>query len=199
VLNKTNATADVDSRLLGDVHVVVRRREGADVLEVVTRRGGQLGHFSPRTGRLHVVDAQNSLAVAAAVAPYLFGDDQPLGDLSPRHVEAAEQLWTLLESGPFSWQRAVPLRDRLLLFFCPLVRLALEIVDDGELAADVEAPMLAELGIALALIPLPDLEQRPDAVAGWLSDVCTKRADRRPGAQLVADQSRRIWTRPKRG
>jgi hypothetical protein len=198
VLNTTKST-DVESPLLGDMHVVVRRREGVDVLEVITRRGGMLGYFSPRTGRFHVVDPQDSLPVAAAIAPYLFGSDQPFGELSPRHIAAADQLWALLEAGPFSWQRAVPLRDRLLLFFCPLVRLALEIVDDGELATDVEAPMLAEAGIALALIPLSDLEQRPDAVAGWLSEVCTERADRRTGAQSAADQPRRSWTRTRRG
>jgi hypothetical protein len=199
VLNNTKSATDVEPPLLADLRVVVRRREGVDVLEVITRRGGMLGYFSPRTGRLHVVDSQDSLAVAAAVAPYLFGSDQPFGELSPRHIAAAEQLWALLEAGPFSWQRAVPLRDRLLLFCCPLVRLALEIVDDGELATDVGAPMLDDLGIALALIPLPDLEQRPEVVAGWLSEVCTERAERLTNAPSAAGRPRRSWTRARRG
>jgi hypothetical protein len=156
--------------------VALRRRDGVDVLEVSGPSGGVLGHFDPATERLYVIDAEDSLAVAAAVAPYLLGTDQPLGEVSTRHLAGARRLWRLLEAAPFTWHRAVPLRDRLLLFYCPLARLVLDIVDDGELAIADEAPALEPLGLALALIPLRDLEQRPSVVAGWLSGICVQRA-----------------------
>ena len=122
------------------------QRPGGDVLEVSLATGGVLGHFDPLTDQLVVIDPQDSLAVAAAVAPYLLGREQPLGVLSPRHVAAADVLWEILEASPFTWQRFVPLHDRLLFFYCPLAHLALEIVDDGEAAVDVEAPNLAPRG-----------------------------------------------------
>jgi hypothetical protein len=180
------------------LEVTVRRREGATVLEVSAATGGALGHFDPATGRLHVVDGQHSLAVAAAVGPYLFGTDQPLGQRSPRHLAAADRLWEILEASPFTWQRFVPLRDRLLFFYCPLVRLALEMVDDGPLAEDVPSAALAPLGITLAVVSLRDLEHYPAAVAGGLNALCTRLADSRPGARLDTDQSRSIWRRLKR-
>ena len=131
------------------------------MLEVSLATGGALGHFDPLTAQLFVIDPQDSLAVAAAVAPYLLGDDQPLGVLSSRHIAAAEILWGILEASPFTWHRFVPLHDRLLFFYCPLAHLALEIVDDGELAADVDAPTFAQLAVSLAAIPLRDLEEQP--------------------------------------
>lgn len=182
------------------VIVGVRRRAGGDVLEVSATAGGVLGHYDPRTGQLTVIDAQNSVAVAAAVAPYLLGSDQPLGALSARHIAAAQRLWAILEASPYTWQRSVPLRDRLLHFYCPLVRLTLEIVDDGQLRANVDAPVLADLGLGLAVIPLYELEERSDVVAAWLSGVCARRADTRPGAQPNADRPRRrsLRNRPSR-
>jgi hypothetical protein len=173
------------------IEVVVRRREGIDVLEARAVAGGVLGHFDPRTGRLHVVNSVDSVRVAAAVAPYLLGGEQPFGDLSDRHLHAADRLWSMLELSPYSWQRSVPLRDRLLLFYCPLIRIALEIVDHGDMAADVDAPMLNTLGLALAVIPVREIERNADAVATWLGQVCTQRAANRPGTQ--ADGGRPAW------
>jgi hypothetical protein len=158
------------------LEVALHRRDGVDVLEVSGSSGGVLGHFDPTTERLHVIDAQDSLAVAAAVAPYLLGAEQPFGEVSTRHVAAARRLWRLLEAAPFTWHRAVPLHDRLLLFYCPLARLVLDIVDEGELAIAAEAPELEPLGLALALIPVRDVEERPSVVAGWLSGICIQRA-----------------------
>jgi hypothetical protein len=163
--------------------VAVRERADGAVLEVSAETGGVLGHFAPLTGHLQVLDSQDSVAVAAAVAPYLLAPDQPLGTLSPRHVEAADQLWAILEASSFTWQRYIPVHDRLLLFYCPLVRLTLEIVDVGELDAAVDAASLAHLGLFRAVVPLADLEERPAAVAAWLSAVCRDRADSRPGAK----------------
>jgi hypothetical protein len=180
------------------LEVTVRRRDGVTVLEVSAATGGVMGHFDPATGRLYVVDGQRSLAVAAAVGPYLFGTDQPVGQQSPRHLAAADRLWKILEGSPFTWQRFVPLRDRLLLFYCPLVRLALEIVDDAPLAEEVDSTALAPLGITLAVVSLPDLEHHPAAVAGGLSTLCTRLADNRPGAKLDTDRSRSMWSRRKR-
>jgi hypothetical protein len=91
------------------------------VLEVSLATGGVLGHFDPSTAALFVIDPQDSLAVAAAVAPYLLGREQPLGVQSSQHVAAADALWEILEASPFTWQRFVPLHDRLLFFYCPLV------------------------------------------------------------------------------
>lgn len=179
--------------------VGVRPRSGGDVLEVSVATGGVLGHFDPATAQLFVIDPQDSLAVAAAVAPYLLGREQPLGVLSPRHVAAAEALWGILEASPFTWQRFVPLHDRLLFFYCPLAHLALEIVDAGEARADVDAPTFAQLAITLAAIPLRDLEQRPAAVASWLSALCTRRADSRPGAVPDAELHRSMWMRLTHG
>jgi len=179
----------------GPLEVAVRRREGATVLEVTAVTGGALGHFDPASGRLHVIDAQHSLAVAAVVGPYLLGSDRPLGQRSPRHLAAADRLWEILDASPFTWQRFVPLRDRLLFFYCPLVRLALEIVDDGPLAEEVDSAALAPLGITLAVVSLRDLEHHPAAVAGGLNTLCTRLADSRPGAQRDADQPRSIWSR----
>lgn len=180
------------------LEVAVRRREGATVLEVSAATGGALGHFDPASGRLHVVDGQHSVAVAAAVGPYLLGTDQPLGQRSPRHLAAADRLWEILQASPFTWQRFVPLRDRLLFFYCPLVRLALEIVDDGPLTEEVASAALAPLGITLAVVSLRDLEHHPAAVAGGLNTLSTRLADSRPGAKLDAGQSRSLWSRRKR-
>jgi hypothetical protein len=174
--------------------VVVQPRSGRDVLEVRHATGGALGHFDPITAQLFVVDPQDSLAVAAAVAPYLLGD-QPLGILSSRHIAAADVLWALLQGSPFTWHRFVPLHDRLLFFYCPLAHLALEIVDEGGLAADIDAPEFAQLSVSLAAIPLGDLEEHPVAVAGWLSALCTRRADSRPGAAPDAEMHRSMWMR----
>jgi hypothetical protein len=181
------------------LEVVVQPRSGGDVLEVSLTTGGVLGHFDPLTAQLFVIDPQDSLAVAAAVAPYLLGGQQSLGDLSTRHIAAADILWGILEASPFTWQRSVPLHDRLLFFYCPLAHLALEIVDDGEAAADVDAPALAQLAVTLAAIPLRDLEQRPAAVASWLSALCTRRADSRPGASPDAELHRSMWMRLTHG
>jgi len=165
------------------------------VLEVSAQTGGVLGHFDPRTGQLQVFESHDSVAVAAAVAPYLLAPDQPLGTLSDRHVAAADQLWAILEASAFTWQRYVPLHDRLLFFYCPLVRLTLEIVEDGE--PDVGAPALAPLGLFRALVPLTDLEERPTAVAAWLGVICRDRADSRPGAKPTS--SNRRTARGRRG
>jgi hypothetical protein len=161
--------------------------------------GGVLGHFDPSTAALFVIDPQDSLAVAAAVAPYLLGREQPLGVQSSQHVAAADTLWEILEASPFTWQRFVPLHDRLLFFYCPLVHLALEIVDGGALAADVDAPALAQLAVSVAAIPLRDLEEHPGAVASWLSALCTRRSDSRPGAAPDAELHRSMWMRLTHG
>lgn len=179
--------------------VAVQPRLGGDVLEVSLATGGVLGHFDPLTAQLVVIDPQDSLAVAAAVAPYLLGREQPLGVLSPRHVAAAEVLWEILEASPFTWQRFVPLHDRLLFFYCPLAHLALEIVADGQAAVDVDAPNLAPAAVSVARIPLRDLEERPGAVASWLSALCTQRADRRSGAGPDAEMHRSMWMRLTHG
>jgi hypothetical protein len=179
--------------------VAARPRSGGDVLEVSLATGGVLGHFDPLTAQLVVIDPQDSLAVAAAVAPYLLGGEQPLGVLSPRHVAAADILWGILETSPFTWQRFVPLHDRLLFFYCPVAHLALEIVDDSEATADVDAPRFAQLAVTLAAIPVRDLEQRPGAVASWLSALCTRRADSRPAASPDAELHRSMWMRITRG
>jgi len=179
--------------------VAAQPRPGGDVLEVSRATGGVLGHFDPVTARLFVTDPQDSLAVAEAVAPYLLGHPQPLGVLSPRHVAAAEILWELLEASPFTWQRFVPRHDRLLFFYCPLAQLALEIVDNGEAAVDVDAPNFAPLAVGVAVIPLCDLEERPAAVASWLSALCTRRADRRSDPAPDAEMHRSMWMRLTQG
>ena len=179
--------------------VAVQPRSGGAVLEVSLATGGALGHFDPTTAQLFVIDPQDSLAVAAAVAPYLLGGDQPLGVLSSRHVVAADRLWAVLEASPFTWHRFVPLHDRLLFFYCPLAHLALEIVDEGELTADVDAPEFVQLAVSLAAVPLRDLEERPASVAGWLSALCTRRADSRPGAAPDAELHRSMWMRLTHG
>lgn len=179
--------------------VAVQPRPGGDVLEVSLATGGVLGHFDPLTSQLFVIDPQDSLAVAAAVAPYLLGHAQPLGVLSSRHIAAADILWGILQTSPFTWQRFVPLHDRLLFFYCPLAHLALEIVDEGEAAADVDAPTFAPLAVSLAAIPLGDLEERPGAVASWLSALCTRRADSRTGASPDAELHRSMWMRLTHG
>ena len=179
--------------------VAVQPRQGGDVLEVSLATGGVLGHFDPLTAQLFVIDPQDSLAVAAAVAPYLLGRKESLGILSSRHVAAAEVLWEILEASPFTWQRFVPLHDRLLFFYCPLAHLALEIVDDGEAAVDVDAPNFAPLAVSVAAIPLRDLEERRSAVASWLSALCTRRADRTSGAAPDAEMHRSMWMRLTHG
>jgi hypothetical protein len=179
--------------------VAVQPRPEGDVLEVSLATGGVLGRFDPLTAQLLVIDPQDSLAVAAAVAPFLLGGEQPLGVRSARHVAAADILWGILEASPFTWQRFVPLHDRLLFFYCPLAHVALELVDEGELAADVDAPRLAQLAVSLAAIPLRDLEERPAAVASWLSALCTRRADSRPGAGPDAEMHRSMWMRLTHG
>lgn len=175
--------------------MTVQPRPAGDVLEVSIETGGVLGHFNPSTAQLVVIDPQDSLAVAEAVAPYLLDREQPLGVVSPRHVAAAEVLWGILEASPFTWQRFVPLHDRLLLFYCPLAHLALNIADDGEAAADVDATRLAQLAVSLATIPLGDLEERPAAVASWLSALCTRRANSRAGSVPDAEMHRSMWMR----
>lgn len=179
--------------------VAVQPRPSGDVLEVSRASGGVLGHFDPQTAQLFVIDPQDSIAVAAAVAPYLLGREQPLGVLSPRHIAAADTLWAILEASPFTWQRFVPLHDRLLFFYCPLAHLALEIVDKGELETDVDAPTFPQLAVGVAAIALGDLEERPAAVASWLSALCTRRADRRPGTAPDAEMHRSMWMRLTHG
>jgi hypothetical protein len=179
--------------------VTVARRPEGDVLEVSHATGGALGHFDPLTAQLFVIDPQDSLAVAAAVAPYLLGPEQPLGVLSSRHVAAADILWGILETSPFTWHRSVPLHDRLLFFYCPLAHLALEIVDEGELAADVDAPAATQLAVSLAAIPVRDLEEHPSAVASWLSALCTRRADSGSAAAPDAAMHRSMWMRLTHG
>jgi hypothetical protein len=179
--------------------VAVAPRPDGDVLEVSLATGGALGHFDPLTAQLFVIDPQDSLAVAAAVAPYLLGHEQPLGVLSSRHIAAADTLWQVLETSPFTWHRFVPLHDRLLFFYCPLAHLALEIVDEGELAADVDAPVVAQLAVSVAAIPLRDLEEQPGAVASWLSALCTRRADGRSGTAPDAEMHRSMWMRLTHG
>lgn len=169
------------------------------VLEVGYAAGGALGHFDPITAQLFVIDPQDSLAVAATVAPYLLGGAQPLGIVSSRHVAAADVLWAILAASPFTWHRFVPLHDRLLFFYCPLAHLALEIVDDGECTADVSAPAFAQLAVGLAAIPLRDIEEHPDAVASWVSALCTRRADSRAGAAPDTEMHRSMWMRLTHG
>jgi hypothetical protein len=169
------------------------------VLEVSIATGGALGHFNPSTAALFVIDPQDSLAVAAAVAPYLIGRDHPLGVVSSRHVAAAETLWEILQASPYTWQRFVPLHDRLLLFYCPLARLAVDIVDDEVAAADVDATRLAQLAVSLATVPLSDLEQRPAEVASWLSALCTRRARSRSASAPDAETHRSMWVRLTHG
>ena len=185
----------VERSRVSSLVVAVQPRPRGAVLEVSLASGGALGHFDPTTAQLFVIDPQDSLAVAAAVAPYLLGGDQPLGVLSARHIAAADVLWGILEASPFTWHRYVPLHDRLLLFYCPLAHLALEIVDEGEFAADVDAPSFAQLPVSLAAVPLRELEQHPGAVASWLSALCTRRADSRPGAAPDAEMHRSMWMR----
>jgi len=168
--------------------VAVRTRASGDVLEVSAQTGGFVGSFDPRTGQLEVLESHDSVAVAAAVGPYLLAPQQPLGTLSARHGAAADQLWAMLEASAFTWQRYVPLHDRLLLFYCPLVRLTLELIEDGE--PEVDFATLAHVGLFRALVPLTDLEQRPAAVAAWLSAVCRDRADSRPGAKPISSKRR---------
>jgi hypothetical protein len=189
----------VEGSRVSSLVVVVAPRTDGPVLEVSLATGGELGHFDPATAQLFVIDPQDSLAVAAAVAPYLLARDQPLGVLSPRHIVAADSLWAILDASPFTWQRFVPLHDRLLFFYCPLAHVALEIVDEGELAVDVEAPILAQLAVSLAAIPMRDLEERPAVVASWLSALCTRRADRRPAAGPDAEMHRSMWMRLTHG
>jgi len=189
----------VERSRVSSLVVAVQPRPRGAVLEVSLASGGALGHFDPTTAQLFVIDPQDSLAVAAAVAPYLLGGDQPLGVLSARHIAAADVLWGILEASPFTWHRYVPLHDRLLLFYCPLAHLALEIVDEGEFAADVDAPSFAQLPVSLAAVPLRELEQHPGAVASWLSALCTRRADSRPGAAPDAEMHRSMWMRLTRG
>jgi hypothetical protein len=177
----------------------VQRRPEGDALEISLASGGVLGRFDPLTAQLLVINPQDSLAVAAAVAPYLLGHEQPLGVLSQRHLAAADILWGILEASPFTWQRFVPLHDRLLFFYCPLAHVALELVDEGELAADVDAPTFAQLAVSVAAIPLRDLEERPATVASWLSALCTRRADGRPGAAPDAEMHRSMWMRLTHG
>jgi hypothetical protein len=198
-----SARSETSRRLV----VTVRSRAAGDVLEVSAETGGVLGSFDPKTGRLVVLESHDSVDVAAAVAPYLLAPDQPLGTLSPRHVEAAGRLWAILEASAFTWQRFVPLHDRLLLFYCPLVRLTLEIVEgsehdevsEREPGEDADAPALAQLGLFRASVPLADLEERPDAVAVWLSALCRSRADSRPGAKAsaVAQRKARVRRAPR--
>lgn len=178
--------------------VAVQPRPGGAVLEVSVATGGVLGHFDPKTAQLVVIDPQDSLAVAAAVAPYLLGRPQPLGVVSPRHVAAAEVLWGILEASPFTWQRFVPLHDRLLFFYCPLAHLALEIVDDAEAVADVDASGLDALRLTVEAIPLRDLEH-PAAVASWLSALCTRLANGRSAASPDAELHRSMWMRLTHG
>jgi len=185
----------VERSRVSSLVVAVQPRPRGAVLEVSLASGGALGHFDPTTAQLFVIDPQDSLAVAAAVAPYLLGGDQPLGVLSARHIAAADVLWGILEASPFTWHRYVPLHDRLLLFYCPLAHLALEIVDEGEFAADVDAPSFAQLPVSLAAVPLRELEQHPGAVASWLSALCTRRADSRPGTAPDAEMHRSMWMR----
>ena len=182
----TSARPSLDPAAAPLLDVALQRRDGVDVLEVSRPAGGVLGHFDPTTQRLHVIDAQDSLAVAAAVAPYLLGADQPFGEVSTRHLAGARLLWWRLESAPFTWHRAVPLHDRLLLFYCPLARLVLDIVDEGELVLAERPPELEPLGLALARIPLRDLEERPGVVAGWLNGICIQRAAGRPVISTTA-------------
>ena len=189
----------VERSRVSSLVVAVQPRPRGAVLEVSLASGGALGHFDPTTAQLFVIDPQDSLAVAAAVAPYLLGGDQPLGVLSARHIAAADALWGILEASPFTWHRYVPLHDRLLLFYCPLAHLALEIVDEGEFAADVDAPSFAQLPVSLAAVPLRELEQHPGAVASWLSALCTRRADSRPGTAPDAEMHRSMWMRLTRG
>jgi hypothetical protein len=179
--------------------VAVQPRPGGAVLEVSLVTGGALGHFDPTAAQLFVIDPQDSLAVAAAVAPYLLGGDQPLGVLSSRHIAAADTLWRILEASPFIWHRFVPLHDRLLFFYCPVAHLALEIVEEGECTADVDAPAFAQLAVSLAAIPLRDLEEHPVVVASWLSALCTRRADSRPGTAPDAEMHRSMWMRLTHG
>lgn len=177
--------------------VTVRSRASGDVLEVSAQTGGVVGHFDPLTGQLHVLESHDSVAVAAAVGPYLLAPEQPLGTLSARHVAAADQLWAILEASAFTWQRYVPVHDRLLLFYCPLVRLTLEIVEDGEPEVDTDA--LAQLGLFRAPVQLTELEEHPAAVAARLNAICRARADNRPGAKASgASPSNRRTARVRR-
>jgi len=182
--------------------VAVHARAGRDVLEVSAATGGVLGHFDPRTASLFVIDPQDSIAVAAAVAPYLLGAPQPLGAVSSRHVAAADALWAILEANPFTWQRNVPLHDRLLFFYCPIAHLALEVVDDGEEMAQLDAPRFGAPGVMVAGIALRDIEERPGVVASWLSALCTRRAGAPAGGASGSpdvELHRSLWMRLTRG
>ena len=189
----------VERSRVSSLIVAVQPRPGGAVLEVSLASGGALGHFDPITAQLFVIDPQDSLAVAGAVAPYLLCGGQPLGVLSARHIAAAATLWRILEASPFTWHRFVPLHDRLLFFYCPLAHLALEIVDEGECMADVDAPTFAQLAVSLAAIPLRDLEEHPVVVASWLSALCTRRAESRPGTAPDAEMHRSMWMRLTHG
>ncbi len=179
--------------------VAVQPRPRGAVLEVSLATGGALGHFDPTTAQLFVIDPQDSLAVAAAVAPYLLGGDQPLGVLSSRHIAAAETLW---ESSRRARSHGIASCRCMIACCSSTARLRISLSRSSVTAsspADVEAPAFAQLAISLAAIPLRDLEEQPGAVASWLSALCTRRADSRPGAAPDAEMHRSMWMRLTHG
>ena len=180
------------------LEVAVRRREGATVLEVSAATGGALGHFDPASGRLHVVDGQHSLAVAAAVGPYLFGTIS-------RSASGRPGTWQPPTACGRSSKRARSPGNasfRCATGCCSSTARSCASHWRSSTTArsteEVASAALAPLGITLAVVSLRDLEHHPAAVAGGLNTLCTRLADSRPGAKLDADQSRSIWSRRKR-
>lgn len=160
----------------GGLRVLTRRRGSWDSLEVRDDDSVLLARYTAFDGHLEIEAHERSLEVAAALAPYLLGGDQPFGEISQRHVEAYDRLGAALQRAPFLWHRAMPLRGRLLFFYCPLARLALEIVDGAEGEDDAADAGLAREGIQLATVPLARLEADLTGVTSRINRLCVDRS-----------------------
>lgn len=175
-------------------------RGETDIVHVRDRAGALYGTLDLATGRLKLAIPERALEVTAALRPFYFGPSMGGpgdGELARRRARAAELLWDVLAvSSPFSWQRAVPQGERLLVFYCPLARIALELTDAPQGSGVQEVP--ARDGEVHTLqLPTADIEKDPAGVVDAVSWRCIALISAVPAPPVPRTASRgpRWWRR----
>ncbi len=164
-----------ESGTAGGLLVTPGGRGEADVLYVRDGVGTLYGTLDLATGRLKLAIPERALDVTGALRPFYFGPAMGgpgSGEMARRQARAADLLWNVLSvSSPFSWQRAVPQAGRLLVFYCPLARLALE-VTDAPLGSGVDEIPAQDDEVHVLRLPAADIEKDPAGVVEVVSWRC---------------------------
>lgn len=159
----------------GGLMVTPGGRGESDILHVRDSVGTLYGTLDLATGRLRLAIPERAMDVTGALRPFYFGPAMggPTGgEVARLQARAADLLWDVLSvSSPFAWQRAVPRAGRLLVFYCPLARLALEITG-APLGSGVQEEEDEGDQVLVLRLPAADIENDPVGIVEVVSWRC---------------------------